>query len=67
MSEKIDLRKAVREAEQKITGKRFCQKCQTMQSSGNIVGHKTKHWECVLCINRGLIWKRNRHVSNEKP
>ena len=54
MSEKIDMRKAVREAEVSLTGKRYCTSCQSMQPAltGIIVESKRNRWQCYNCTKR---------------
>jgi hypothetical protein len=55
MSEKIDIAKAVRNAEYGITGKRFCTSCQTMRPAeyGKIINTgKITRWKCTACLER---------------
>lgn len=54
MPEKIDIRKAVREAEHGITGKRYCTSCQSMQPAltGKMIEGTRNRWQCCNCNNR---------------
>ena len=63
-----DIRDAVRKAEQKLTGKRFCQHCQCMKpiEGGKMVGDKLKRFQCALCINRSAIGNKNRLESERE-
>lgn len=65
MSEKIDIRKAVRDAEVSLTGKRYCTSCQSMQPAltGTMVEGKRSRWQCYNC-NKKVI-KRNRYIKGE--
>lgn len=64
MSEKIDIRKAVRDAEHGITGKRFCTSCQSMQPAltGVMLEGKRNRWQCYNCTQR----VSSRKYSKEK-
>jgi hypothetical protein len=54
MSERIDIAKAVRNAEHGITGKRFCTSCQTMRPAeyGKMLIGKVNRWQCTACSER---------------
>jgi ribosomal protein L37AE/L43A len=54
MSEKIDIRKAVRDAEVSLTGKRYCTSCQSMQPAltGRILEGKRNRWQCYNCTKK---------------
>jgi hypothetical protein len=54
MSERIDIAKAVRNAEHGITGKRFCTSCQTMRPAeyGKMLIGKVNRWQCTACTER---------------
>lgn len=54
MSEKIDIAKAVRNAEHGITGKRFCTSCQTMRPAeyGKMLIGKINRWKCIACLEK---------------
>ena len=54
MSEKIDVRKAAREAEVNLTGKRFCSSCQLSKPAllGKIIKGKVTRWQCGDCTER---------------
>ena len=54
MSEKIDIAKAVRNAEHGITGKRFCTSCQLMRPAeyGKMLIGKINRWQCTACSER---------------
>jgi len=52
---KIDIAKAIRNAEYGITGKRFCTSCQTMRSAelGEMIkSGKINRWKCTVCIEK---------------
>lgn len=65
MSEKIDIRKATRDAELTITGKRFCSSCQLMKPAllGKMVEGKVNRWQCGDCTARRSARK---YKSKEK-
>ena len=65
MSEKIDVRKAARDAELTITGKRFCSSCQSMKPAllGVMVEGKVNRWQCGDCTARRSTRK---YKSKEK-
>jgi len=55
MSEKIDIAKAVRNAEHGITGKRFCTSCQIMRPAeyGKMIKTgKITRWQCTACLEK---------------
>ena len=54
MSVKIDIRKAVRDAEIGLTGKRYCTSCQSMQPAmtGTVIEGKRSRWQCYNCTKK---------------
>jgi hypothetical protein len=54
MSVKIDMRKAVRDAEVSLTGKRYCTSCQSMQPAltGTMLEGKRNRWQCYNCTKK---------------
>ena len=54
MSVKIDIRKAVRDAEVSLTGKRYCTSCQSMQPAmtGTVIEGNRNRWQCYNCTKK---------------
>jgi ribosomal protein L37AE/L43A len=67
MSVKIDMRKAVRDAEIGITGKRYCTSCQSMQPAltGTTIEGKRNRWQCYNCTKKISSRKYGKDKKND--
>ena len=65
MSEKFDIRRAVRDAEYGLTGRRFCTSCQSLRPaiSGMMIEGKRNRWQCSDCT--GKVISRNKHLLHK--
>lgn len=67
MSVKIDIRKAVRDAEVSLTGKRYCTSCQSMQPAmtGMMLEGKRNRWQCYNCTKKISSRKYSKEKINK--
>ena len=67
MSVKIDIRKAVRDAEIGITGKRYCTSCQSMQPAltGKVIEGTRNRWQCYNCTKKISSRKYGKDKEND--
>jgi hypothetical protein len=68
MSEKIDMSKALLNAEINVTGKRYCTSCQVMRPAeyGKMIkAGKITRWKCTACFERINIPRYGKKRGND--